>query len=211
MQPHEYAIIGHSRTNIGRTLGTIAGILATLAALAASTALHLAERLGWANGMPRVILFPLTASVFYPIGHLIFNKWIWRWDWVCSLLGIPNLSGTWDCIGQTDGGAGPGVNSQWSGILRITQTWEKIRVYLDAQGSSGSKSVSASLLNEPGRGFVLMYSYRNEPGISQKEMKPHIGYCEIVFEEDLSSAKGEYFNNKGRVTFGHMTLRRRKD
>jgi hypothetical protein len=210
MQPHEYAIIGHSRTSIGRVLGTIAGIISASAALIASTALQIAERMGWTDSLPKVILFPLTASVFYPLGHLAWNRWIWRWEWVSKLLQIPDLSGNWDCVGRTDGGAESGVNSEWRGTLRITQTWEKIRVYLDSHGSSGSKSVSASLLREPGRGFVLMYSYRNEPDISQTDMNPHIGYCEIVFEEGLTKARGQYFNNKGRVTYGHMTLNRRE-
>lgn len=210
MQPHEYSIIGHSRAKIGRSLGTAAGILASFSALVASAALDLATRLGFAEGTPRILLFPLTAALFYSIGHWAFDNWIWRWPMAYQWLNIPNLAGTWDCLGTTDSDLPPGVSKGWKGILTITQTWEKIRVYVDVEGSSRSRSVAASLIREPGRGVILMYSYRNEPDIAQKGLSPHVGYCELTFNEALDQAHGEYFNNKGRVSHGHMELKRKE-
>lgn len=54
-----------------------------------------------------------------------------------------------------------------------------------------------------------MYSYRNEPAIGQKELNPHVGYCELNFDESVTKADGDYFNNKGRTTFGRMALTRK--
>lgn len=76
-----------------------------------------------------------------------------------------------------------------AGYLTISQTWEKIRVYLNT-GQSSSRSKSASLVKEPGRGYVLMYSYQNEPKIGEPELRSHVGYCELLLNEELTTAEG---------------------
>lgn len=53
MQPHEYAIIGLSRTKIGRILGTAAGLHSSTVGLAASAAIDLAHHLKIAQSVPR--------------------------------------------------------------------------------------------------------------------------------------------------------------
>lgn len=208
MQPHEYSVIGHSRATVGRYLGTVAGIIASACALIITVALDLAKQTGLSNWIPEVVLLPISAAVVYPIGHRLFDAWAWKWPPILKLLGIPDLNGEWVCDGKTMDADG-NVLHTWSGTVSISQTWEKIKVYLDT-GSSKSASVSASLVNEPGRGFLLMYSYRNEPKIGEKELRPHVGYCELTISKDVASAEGDYFNNKGRVTFGRMKLSRKQ-
>lgn len=207
MTPHEYSIIGHSRARIGRYLGTIAGIVATGCALAVAFALDLVRNLEFSYRIPEVIILPISAAVIYPMGHWLFDNLAWRLPWMLRFLGIPDLNGAWTCEGTTleDNGE---VRFAWTATITICQTWEKIRVYLDT-GSSGSASVSAALVKEPGRGFVLMYSYRNEPKIGEKDLFPHVGYCELTFNESADTAEGQYFNNKGRVTYGRMKLTRK--
>jgi len=209
VQPHEYSVIGHSRASIGRYLGTAAGLLASLTALIATAGLDLAKRFSLSSDTTGVILFPLNAATFYFIGHLVFEKWIWRRKIVQALMGIPDLNGEWVCNGETKDMDG-NVTNTWTGVVTITQTWEKIRVYLTT-GQSSSRSKSASLVKEPGRGYVLMYSYQNDPRIGEPELRAHVGYCELQLSQDLSRAEGDYFNNKGRITFGRMTLTRRKE
>lgn len=209
MQPHEYSVIGHSRALIGRYLGTAAGLLASITAVVVTASLNLAKELGLSSGTAHVLLFPLNATAFYFIGHLLFEKWIWRRKIVQTLMGIPDLNGEWLCHGETKDLEG-NITHTWEGTVTITQTWEKIRVYLTT-GQSGSRSKSASLVKEPGRGYVLMYSYQNEPRIGEPELKAHVGYCELQLNEDLTQAEGDYFNNRGRVTFGRMKLIRRKE
>lgn len=208
MQPHEYSIIGHSRASIGRYLGTAAGLLASLAAVLVTLGFDLAKTFGLSDGVTSVIIFPLNAATFYFIGHLAFENWIWRRKSVQALLGIPDLNGDWDCLGETKDQDGK-VTYTWHATVTITQTWEKIRVYLTT-GQSSSRSKSASLVKEPGRGYVLMYSYQNEPRIGEPELRSHVGYCELQLNEDLSLAEGDYFNNKGRITFGRMKLTRKE-
>ena len=207
MTPHEYSVIGHSRAKVGRYLGTVAGVVASACAVIAALALDLFRSIGLAGHLPDVVLLPFSAAVVYPLGHRLFDHWAWRRPWMLRLLAIPDLNGTWTCEGITLEADG-GIRFAWTGTVTVTQTWEKIRVYLDT-GSSRSASVSAALVKEPGRGFILMYSYRNEPKIGEKDLRSHIGYCELAFNESATAAEGDYFNNKGRVTYGRMKLSRK--
>ena len=207
MQPHEYSVIGLDRTAIGRYLGTAAGLMASTTAVVATLVFDMATRLGFSNAIASLALFPVNAAAFYFLGHLAFNKWIWRRKAVQALLGVPDLNGEWACQGSTKDGEG-NVTHEWTATVTITQTWEKLRVYLNT-GQSSSRSKSAALVKEPGRGYVLMYSYQNEPRIGEPELHAHVGYCELQVSEDLKAAEGDYFNNKGRITFGRMKLARK--
>lgn len=204
MQPHEYSVIGLDRTSIGRYLGAAAGFMASLTATLATLGFDLATRFGLSDSGSSLVIFPVNAALFYFLGHLAFNKWIWRRKLVQETLGVPDLNGEWDCQGVTKDNEG-NVTYKWTATVTITQTWEKIRVYLNT-GQSSSRSKSASLVKEPGVGYVLMYSYQNEPRIGEPELRSHVGYCELKLSEDIKSADGDYFNNKGRVTFGRMKL-----
>jgi hypothetical protein len=190
-------------------LGTAAGLLSSATAVLATIGLDIAKRLGLSDGGASLAVFPISAATFYFLGHLAFNKWIWRQKVVQELLGVPDLNGEWVCQGTTKDNEG-NVTHEWLATVTISQTWEKIRVYLNT-GQSRSRSKSASLVKEPGRGYVLMYSYQNEPRIGEPELKAHVGYCELQLSEDLKTAEGDYFNNKGRVTFGRMQLVRKEN
>lgn len=208
MQPHEYSVIGHSRASIGRYLAIAAGVLASITATIVTLGLGAAQFFGLPTSETNVVLVPLNAATFYLIGHASFDKWIWRRKFVQSLLGIPDLNGVWECEGETIGEDG-GVTYHWNAKVTINQTWERIRIYLDT-GQSCSRSKSAALVREPGRGYVLMYSYQNEPKIGEPALRTHVGYCELQLDESLGTAEGNYFNNRGRVTFGRMKLIRKE-
>jgi hypothetical protein len=150
------------------------------------------------------ILWPVTAAVVFPLAHWTFNKWIWKWSRVSAVLKIPNLNGAWRCDGITTSGD---PNIKWRGSVVIDQSWEKIKIFLKTESSS-SHSISAALLHDSQVGYRLMYSYRNSPKMGQGELASHVGYCELLFDEKLTQASGDYFNNFGRTTSGRMTLTR---
>ena len=207
MSLHEYALLGLNRTNIGRYLGAAGGFIAATFTMVGAAVFQLADKLGWSQWLPGTALLPITAIPAYAIGHWAFDTWLWKL-WIVRLwLKVPNLEGKWHCNGETrdlDGN----VTYNWTATVTIAQTWEKIRVSLNT-GQSQSRSVAAALLYEPGIGYRLMYSYRNEPRTGEPELRPHRGYCEIIFSDDLKTAEGDYFNNNGRVTFGRMALTRK--
>lgn len=203
---HEYSVIDHPRASVGRWLGTFAGALAAALTLIAPVLDSWFDSLHAAIGTPRWVVVPLTAGAVFTFVHLAFDKLVWRWPLVRTFLRIPDLNGVWEVSGRTMNPV-PGAPDAWQGELRITQSWEKIWVHLST-GQSSSTSKAASLLRQPGAGCVLMYSYRNEPRMGE-QIAPHVGYAELTFDEALTGAEGEYFNSKGRTTFGRMTLMRR--
>lgn len=201
---HEYAVIGHSRAAWGRHLGTAAAIIASVCAAIAVAGFELAQKLGLSN-TGQVILWPLSAAIIFPFAHWLFDKWIWKWGIMSPLLNIPDLNGEWECQGLT---TSSDPQREWEGTVIISQTWEKIKLHLRTSQSTSS-SISAALLHEPGLGYRLMYSYRNSPRLGEPELAAHVGFCEFIFAEALTSADGEYFNNHGRTTSGRMRLTRK--
>jgi len=202
--PHEYAVIGHSRAIWGRHLGTFAAALASGASALAVAAFKVAQEFGLGEA-GQVILWPVTAALVFPLVHKFFDQWMWKWKRVTKLLKIPDLNGEWECHGVT---TSFDPHQDWRGVITIDQTWEKIKVHLQTEQSS-SHSISAALLHEPRVGYRLMYSYRNAPKMGEPELVSHVGFSELIFNEMLSSANGEYFNNHGRTTSGRMRLTRK--
>jgi hypothetical protein len=50
-----------------------------------------------------------------------------------------------------------------------------------------------------------MYHYRNEPRAGERDLTAHHGFAEVTFSADLQTATGDYFNGRGRNTFGTMS------
>lgn len=207
MQEHEYSIIGHDRAQIGRYLGVGAGMIVSAIGVMIITGFGWAQKGGLIESIPPVILLPVAGTTFYSLGHWVFNKFAWRFRLILMFMSIPDLNGEWDCRGETLNLDGETVYD-WTGVVTISQTWQKICIRLKTQ-QSGSYSVSTAVIKDPAGGFRLMYSYRNEPRAGESELRPHRGCCELDITEDGLSAAGDYFNNNGRVTFGRMRLNKR--
>jgi len=205
-QTHEYAMIGHSRSAIGRWLGVAASLLTAGAVTLIGLGMAKAIDLGWlANPLGN----PVTVTLVYGALFFVFDRWLWKRRFVQRMLGIPDLSGKWRCLGVTlDNETNKSV-IEWEAEVTISQTWEKIKVHSETT-TSRSNSVAASIIKDEGVGFVLMYSYRNEPRPGS-DMKAHLGYCELHIADGLHTASGFYFNSGGRVTHGTMELTREKN
>jgi hypothetical protein len=207
MLPHEYSVIGHSRALIGRYLGMIAGGIAALSSMTALWLADVAKHFGFEEWVPAVILWPITGTVVYTLVHFAFDKSVWRYKPVRSALSLPDISGEWAVTGKSLNERGE-VTYEWEATAYVTQSWEKIKIYQDAEKSE-SHSISAALIKEPGFGYRLMYSYHNIPKAGHPELQAHNGHAEMRFDNSGRRAEGEYFNNKGRVTFGHMIWNRK--
>jgi len=178
--------------------GAISGGLTTLAGLIVA---YLSSR---QIELPDLILWPITGTVIFGSLFLIFNKYIWRTARLRGFLGVPDFEGKWDVLGQSyDAENNP--KYAWSGTIEITQCYEKITVHLRSKQSS-SKSISAAVVNEGRAGYRLIYSYQNRPDSGEKELIPHLGHCDFLFDRGLTTAHGNYFNGGGRMTHGTMTL-----
>lgn len=192
---------------MGRFLGVGAGLASSGVALLIASAITYAESWGFLQERAFWTL-PLTATVFYTLGHLAFDKWAWRTWLVHFVLDIPDLRGKWDCIGETLDPSSGEVLQNWTAEITISQGWEKIRIY-SVTNQSRSRSVAASIVVEEDVGYILMYSYRNEPRYGEPELKAHHGYAEWHISSDKLTAEAIYFNGGGRYSGGRMKLTRR--
>jgi len=197
---HDYAIFGHDRANIGRWLGfasiTAAGGLAQLFTFANSL-----------TGIDAFLKASVATGAIYFGLHWAFNKWGWK----IPFFKIPDLNGVWDVKGQTlteDGS----TMYDWDAVIGIEQSWKEISIHLKTKNSqSNSYTATLSKRGGPTGGWLLSYSYRNEPELEQShELSSHKGYCEIEFDNQLTLGKTAYFNSAGRRTFGVMKLVRQK-
>lgn len=205
LTPHEYSIIGHSRTTIGRYLGALAAWIAAGSVVASGAAAGIAHWLGLSEWMSHLAIVPISAAAVYPVAHWLFDRIAWKY--AGHVLKIPDIGGTWHCEGSTRAEDGS-VKFQWPAKVTITQSWEKIHVTLRTDRSA-SHSVSAALIPEADGSWMLMYSYRNEPRAGEPELNAHLGYCEMRFSNSLRDAEGDYFNARGRGTYGRMKLTKR--
>jgi hypothetical protein len=195
---HDYAIFGHSRTSIGRWLGVVSVIIT-----GALSSLFL-----WLYKATNIEAFAtaiITPAIIYFILHYFFDKVAWR----IPFFSIPDISGVWVVQGETLNEDGT-TKYPWNAEIDIEQTWEKICISLKTSQSS-SESYTATLGKKPGTkgGWVLHYSYTNNPDLGQfHELNSHKGYCELVFNKDLRLGEAAYFNSNGRRTFGKMNLKK---
>lgn len=205
MLPHEYSVVGHSRSRVGRWLYSGAAALASVFTAVGVTLGNVAGSLGLPVWAQTAVVAPVSAAAVFGVVHWAFGKYGWRA--LCWFSQMPNISGDWNCKGETRSLDGA-VTHEWQAAASITQDWERIKVGLKT-AQSGSYSVSAALMPEGDGGWLLMYSYKNEPRAGEPELHAHVGYCEMHFERCMARAEGDYFNARGRGTFGRMILTRK--
>jgi hypothetical protein len=208
MQDHEYALVGGvNRAKIGRYLALTSSVVSAGIVFLLLSAVDFANRYGIPVNLPPVVLSAVGASSVFFALYWIFDRFLWRSPGLGLILKVPNLSGEWQCDGQTlNPDKTPGF--AWNATIKIWQSWDKIRLRLVTKSSS-SDSVAAAITYDSIDGYHLLYHYRNTPSITSVGLAAHRGFAELNFTQDLRAASGEYFNGSGRFTFGTMTLKRK--
>lgn len=202
---HEYALLGgFNRASIGRWLGSLAALISGGIVFLILSAVDLAGALGWNVNLPPTVLSLVGAGAVYGILYWLFDRRIWKLAPVAKLLQVPDLSGKWACVGTP---LQLGAAIPWQGTITIIQSWDKLRVHLETQ-TSVSDSLSAALLFDEAVGYRLMYHYNNQPRVTAPGMATHHGFAELVFAAGEQQAAGDYFNGRGRNTYGTLTLTR---
>lgn len=200
---HEYALLGGvNRSNVGKWLMRASAAVSAGAVFLLLTAIDLAKRLGVDANLPPSVLSLLGAGTVYLALYATFDRYAWKIGPVGRFLKVPDLSGRWICEGVSLDRRPP---LRWQGSVTIIQSWDRIRVRLET-GQSSSDSIAAALLHETETGDRLLYHYRNEPRMGEPQLHAHHGFAELVFATDGRTARGEYFNGRGRNTFGTLQL-----
>lgn len=208
MQEHEYALLGGmNRARIGRYISLASATISGLMVFSLLTVVDLAKEYGLPANAPPTLLSLLGAGAVFSVLYWFFDHYVWRWPAVAGLLKVPDLAGEWECLGKSLNDKGETL-FDWKGIITIVQSWDKLRIRLKTE-RSGSNSIAAALSFDAADGFRLLYHYQNDPNVDQPDLAPHRGFASITFAPDQKSGDGEYFNGRGRMTFGIMALRRR--
>ena len=207
MFEHEYALLsGVNRSRIGRYIALISASISAVAVFVVLSIVDLAKRFGLPTNIAPSILSLVGAGAVFGVLYWLFDRFMWRWPYICEYLKVPDLSGSWSCKGRTLNSDGQEIYL-WDATVTIVQSWDRIRVRLKT-AQSGSNSISAALIHDEVDGCRLLYNYKNDPKIGEVELKSHLGFAEIVFAKDRRTGEGEYFNGHGRYTFGTLYLER---
>lgn len=207
MRSHEYSLIdGVNRSKVGRVLGSISALISAVIVFIFLTFFDVATKYGWPVNIPPSVMSALGAGMVYLGLYWFFNRLAWRW--VSNLIKVPNVQGTWHCRGEGyPGGDGPQTMETWEGTVSIFQTWDKLRIHLQTAQSSSDSMIAAMTHDDTG-GFRLFYNYENAPRNDQRALAPHMGFCDMRLAADQLTAEGEYFNGRGRGTYGRMAWTR---
>ncbi|STQ90002.1 Cap15 family CBASS effector [Iodobacter fluviatilis] len=207
-QEHEYSVMGGAnRANVGRLLSFAASAISGALVFALLSAVDLAKKFGWNVNVPPTMLSLVGAGAVFGLLYWVLNKWAWKWPGIGLALKVPDISGTWDCVGKTFESDGS-MRYDWQAEVTIVQSWDKLRIRLVTK-TSGSSSISAAVAHDSIDGFVLLYHYRNDPKAGATGLASHMGCSVMTIAKDLKSAKGEYFNGYSRMTFGTMNWTRK--
>jgi hypothetical protein len=200
MAPHDYVILGHKRSEIGRWIGISSVFLAPLCTHILTWASQAQFLTASVNG--KLATMTVSTGLIYLALYWIFNRFGWRW--LDRFLRIPDLSGRWQVKGTTLNQDGI-TQFEWDGELVISQKWDCIAIELKTSHSR-SYSETASLLTKHDDEIKLSYSYQNHPQAGEAQLQKHQGFCELIFDAPRGEAAGYYFNSFGRLTFGKMEL-----
>lgn len=200
---HEYALVGgYNRSHVGRWLGALSALVSSAIVFLLLAMVDLATALGLNVNLPPMALSLVGAGAVYAAVYWVFDRHLWKVRLLGSVLKVPNLAGTWRCEGV---GLDITPSANWQGTVTIVQTWDRLRVHLKTSQSE-SHSISAALVHDAAAGYRLMYHYRNEPKLGDQDLIAHHGFAELIFDSNEQAADGEYFNGRGRNTFGKMRI-----
>ena len=136
---------------------------------------------------------------FYGLIYFLFNNMLWKIRTFRFLFRIktPDWNGEYKCILRS---SFDNFQSEKDLIVRITQNWETILIQTITNSSisnslAGSFSINDSCLPQ------FTYEYINKPNNdANTSLNIHYGMASIIVESGL--LKGEFFNGRGRNSYG---------
>lgn len=209
MRSHEYVLLdGISRAKIGRYLGMAAAAISAGVVYLVLRVIDLAGQYGLPANLTPSVMSLIGAGTVYLILYWLFDRHIWRLPLMAKVLKVPNLQGEWRCEGISYSEMSDEPVANWAGIVSIAQSWDRLRIRLTTEQSASDSLVAAVMHDEAG-GYRLFYNYRNEARIDQRELDSHVGFCDMRIFADQKRAEGDYFNGRGRTTYGRMVWSRK--
>lgn len=150
----------------------------------------------------------ISSVTIFSILYLVLTKWLWKIPFISHYLNVTNISGTWRCEGIGYKYNNESEKNNWTGTVKIVQTLTKMEIILTTEKSqSRSISVISSLEVHETNECTLSYMYFNKPNDIAEGLNEHEGFCSLVFNMKEKTAKGSYYTNPARKSYGTMNLK----
>lgn len=143
---------------------------------------------------------------FYGLLFWLFNEYLWKIKFFRMVMRIrtPNLNGNYEGVLSSSHDR---FASEKSVRYCIKQKWNGIVVFSETDHSTSQSVTGAFNLSDVHRNSFV-FQYENKPKAHAPDgMNRHCGFADFYFETS-ASISGEFFNGRGRLTYGHLTLKR---
>lgn len=156
-------------------------------------------------GLDLAIIF--TFGMIYGVCFFLFNTLIWKMPLLhqFNIIKTPNLNGTWKAKGESDGDDN---SKPFEGEYRIQQDWTQFSI-IGETATSKSASTSATMFVSVATDKSVTFTYRNQPKHNKEAvstMQRHEGTMTMTLSADGQKLIGEYYNGRGRHTYGSVEL-----
>lgn len=150
----------------------------------------------------------ISSITIFSILYFLFTKFLWKIPCFSAFLNVANISGIWKCEGVGYKYDDPNVQNHWVGTVRIVQSLTKMEIVLTTDKSqSRSTSVISNLEVHETKECTLSYMYFNKPNDIAEGLNEHEGFCSLIFDMKNKTAKGSYYTNPARKSYGTMELK----
>lgn len=123
------------------------------------------------------------------------------------MLKTPNISGEWNCFGEGKKYMDIKKTNKWTGVIQIEQNYEQMSIKLTTeQSKSHSYSLVGDIEIHGSNEIILTYMYENEPFDTETGLNQHKGFCILIFNLANNSAKGRYYTDNDRSSYGSIEL-----
>lgn len=155
--------------------------------------------------------FSISAFLIFTAIWLLFSKKVWKILAKIKVGKVPDISGTWICIGEGKKYSDSNDINNWNGIIQIEQEYEKLSVKLTTEESkSHSYSLVGDIEVRDKNEVILSYMYENEPFKTEEGLTQHKGFCRLTFDLSNKSANGRYYTDNDRCSYGTMSLKKQE-
>jgi len=166
---------------------------------------------GHAPSTPSQWLAPIGPAVTASAALLwIFDRFVWRWPLICTLVNRPVIRGTWHgelLSDARDPDTGDQVPVDQDVYLVVRQRFWAVSARLLTKDST-SVSLAASFVADSDGVKQLLYLYRASPRAGLKSRSNmHLGAVILDTPRDGKSLEGRYFTD--RKSGGELRMRRR--
>lgn len=134
----------------------------------------------------------------------LFDRYLWKWPGINTLVDIPDFSGTWDGVLTVHSNPQP---QRIKLLLRIVQRWTSINLVFDSPNIKSTAKLVGISVSTPGLTRIT-WVYQCEPKHSQVSpdiVESGITDLELQLHGPRPMLTGTYYSRRGHIGEFHVT------